>query len=212
MTRAERLAEHYRRLSFATRVYLRHGRRNVRPPGAMILDSADQRLPFDDRGIMYVRHGEPDSIIRTIASDLAQNETWIYTGLNRPVGLFHFMRRDLDADFVLVDQIPCHRAYVADRVQFDARLQRLAMGCDTLGQLAIGSELRRQTLRTLRGESDRTAFAEMLPFFYDIYTFRGDDGRTDVTAAVAIPGSRLRPVDTGAAILYGTMPFGAGLR
>lgn len=32
-----------------------------------------------------------------------------------------------------------------------------------------------------------------LPFFYDLYTFRGADGRTDVVAAFAVPAGRLEP-------------------
>ena len=32
-----------------------------------------------------------------------------------------------------------------------------------------------------------------LPFFYDLYMFRGDDGRTDVVAAFAVPAGRLEP-------------------
>ena len=46
--------------------------------------------------------------------------------------------------------------------------------------------------RALHGDLPDLATPASLPFFYDLYTFRGDKGGTTVVAAVAVPVRRLR--------------------
>jgi hypothetical protein len=41
-----------------------------------------------------------------------------------------------------------------------------------------------------------------LPFFYDLYTFRGEEGRSRVVAAFAVPAGRLREEDRGREVRY----------
>lgn len=48
----------------------------------------------------------------------------------------------------------------------------------------------------------RGADSSSLPFFYDLYTFRGEGGRSQVVAAFAIPAGRLRNEDRDSQILY----------
>lgn len=63
----------------------------------------------------------------------------------------------------------------------------------TLGSISLGSGVLGH--RVAVGPSvAHAADAEVapLPFFYDLYTFRGDDGGTAVVAAVAVPVRRLR--------------------
>ena len=42
-------------------------------------------------------------------------------------------------------------------------------------------------------EAAWSSFAKELPFFFDLYTFRGDRGSTNVVAAVAVPFDKLTP-------------------
>jgi GWxTD domain-containing protein len=71
-----RLAEHYRRWMYALRHYASTGDdqwfefNNVYRGG---------QLPFDDRGVVYIRQGAPDRTTTYIASDLVPpNESWLY--------------------------------------------------------------------------------------------------------------------------------------
>lgn len=82
----ERLREHYRRLLFARRHFaLTVSRRFYGRMDAYRSGSTE----VDDRGIIYVRHGEPTERLRPFVFGLMPNESWYYI---RPDGelLFHF--------------------------------------------------------------------------------------------------------------------------
>ena len=70
-----RLAEHYRRLSRAERRFgLEINRRYYN--GSDMYRSGSTR--FDDRGIVYLRYGEPDRRVVTVTFNLQPNESWLY--------------------------------------------------------------------------------------------------------------------------------------
>jgi tetratricopeptide (TPR) repeat protein len=105
-----RLAEHFRRWTVAQRDFrLPPFRRRFRW-GIELFKSGDHE--FDDRGIVWLRHGEPSERIvwnpsrpgvRTNPRDRAfGNETWRY---DRPDGrlVLHFIARDDPQDFRLVE-------------------------------------------------------------------------------------------------------------
>jgi GWxTD domain-containing protein len=97
----ERLREHYRRLHHARREYRLSGvRRRYDTDERYRSGSAD----LDDRGIVFVRHGAPDTAVRYVAVGACANETWRY---RRPDGdlLLHFVARDDVGDFRLVESV-----------------------------------------------------------------------------------------------------------
>jgi GWxTD domain-containing protein len=116
----ERLAEHNRRWFYAERNFRlvsRHRHYDI----TEVYRSA--QAEFDDRGIIYLRHGEPDARA-TFPSDpgcsqvttcLQPNQSWLY---HRPGGdvVFHFVARDDAADFKLVESL-------ADAMGFRAAVQ-----------------------------------------------------------------------------------------
>jgi len=82
----ERLREHYRRLLYARRRFALtisrrfYGRRDAYRSGSEELD---------DRGVIYVRHGEPQTRLRPFVFGLMPNETWRYDRADGDL-LFHF--------------------------------------------------------------------------------------------------------------------------
>ena len=77
----ERLREHYRRITTAERRYgLEVNRRHYGLGGnggwTDIYHSNSTR--FDDRGIIYIRYGEPDAKVETHAFGVSPNQTWRY--------------------------------------------------------------------------------------------------------------------------------------
>ena len=105
-----RLAEHFRRWDVARRDFrLPPFRRRYRW-GIEIYQSGDSEL--DDRGVVYVRHGEPTRRIVWPSSRTQQridplrrnygNESWRYDRPDGPLTL-HFVARDDPDDFRLVD-------------------------------------------------------------------------------------------------------------
>jgi GWxTD domain-containing protein len=82
----ERLREHYRRLLYARRRFaLTISRRFY--GGRDAYRSGSEEL--DDRGVIYVRHGEPQTRLRPFVFGLMPNETWRYGRADGDL-LFHF--------------------------------------------------------------------------------------------------------------------------
>src|SRR5882724_5993737 len=97
----ERLREHYRRLFYARKNFqLTSLNRHYDIVERYRSGSRD----FDDRGVIYIRHGEPSSRATYAAPGLEPNESWRYT---RPEGdlIFHFVAREDVQDFKLVESL-----------------------------------------------------------------------------------------------------------
>ncbi|MBI4545436.1 MAG: hypothetical protein HY703_09590, partial [Gemmatimonadetes bacterium] len=238
VTVAQRVAEHYRRLARAYQLYRRAGRRGAPPGGAVVRQSgAEWELPLDDRGLVYVRHGEPETTIRTVNPELRPNETWVYAQPDGSKQLFHFIQLRLASDFRLVDdvlaaldpttggsQLEPLSELAQDLAPYDPRYLGLAAKLGRVSQLrshgaaandvrdalvdirfanqSLTAENRDHALTALARDSDRPRFDRELPFYYDIYTFRGDGTGTDVTAALAIPGDQLEPLELEGETVY----------
>ena len=127
----ERLHEHYRRLLYARRRFALtvsrrfYGRRDAYRSGSEELD---------DRGVIYVRHGEPQTRLRPFVFGLMPNETWRYDRADGDL-LFHFSAGYDDAgggdlyDYRLVESVlDLHGAS-------DAPIDQLLLSRETLSPL-----------------------------------------------------------------------------
>jgi GWxTD domain-containing protein len=97
----ERLAEHYRRYFYALehyRLVSRHRRYDVVNP------YRTEQQVFDDRGIIYMRHGEPDRRAVFNAPDVSPNESWLYARQDGGF-IFHFVAADDVQDYKLVESV-----------------------------------------------------------------------------------------------------------
>ncbi len=97
----ERLKEHYRRLQYA-RTNFRLASANRHYEIEMIYHSGSQE--FDDRGMIYLRHGTPTDRASYAEPGVDPNETWVY---RHPDGdlIFHFTSREDVQDFRLVESL-----------------------------------------------------------------------------------------------------------
>ena len=135
--RGGRVAEHYRRLDQARRNYrLVSTRRQYGIAERFRSTQSD----VDDRGVVYIRHGEPDQKARYNAPGIEANESWHYKRESGDL-IFHFVARDDVQDFRLVESL-------FDALGFEAALaMRDAEG---LSNDALGDDLRRHTEGLLR--------------------------------------------------------------
>lgn len=161
-TDRERLREHYIRLDYARHQYLKQAAmRNPAPTG---LDPMD-RGEFDDRGVIYLRHGRPDTRTALGSRDgaeglsttlgrndrpdvettlriigMPQNESWHYERQDGVPMTFHFVRGENEDDFRAVesalDIIRASRQYSLFRAQEEPGDRR-----DTLTLKTWGGEL-----------------------------------------------------------------------
>jgi GWxTD domain-containing protein len=97
----ERLREHYRRLFHARQVFPRYAPERL--PGIAAGPGAGPE-DVDDRGLIYVRHGEPDDRVQFSTLGLEPNESWRYA---RPEGdlVLHFVARHEPDVYRLVESL-----------------------------------------------------------------------------------------------------------
>jgi GWxTD domain-containing protein len=148
----ERLAEHYRRWAYARRSFglvSRHRHYDITEVYRA------KQVEFDDRGVIYMRHGEPDRRARftcTTNEDAngegcAPNESWLYR--RRPAGdlIFHFAARGDVQDFKLVESLVDvlgFRQAIRAATYSDAQVSELYATRDEFGPLygRVGRSMR----------------------------------------------------------------------
>jgi GWxTD domain-containing protein len=100
-TDGERLLEHYRRLFYARKNFqLTANNRHYDIVERYRSGSRD----FDDRGVIYIRHGAPSSRATYAAPGLEPNESWRYSRSDGDL-IFHFIAREDVQDFKLVESL-----------------------------------------------------------------------------------------------------------
>lgn len=94
-----RLREHYRRLAYARRHYSAGGWSLPSDPAFLGNDAA-----LDDRGRLYVRHGEPDARASLSTVGVEPNESWHYRRAGGDL-VFHFVARQDPERYRLVESL-----------------------------------------------------------------------------------------------------------
>jgi hypothetical protein len=145
---------------------------------------------YDDRGAIYIRHGEPE---RTIGEPPLQTHiVWFYSDENGDPLSYHFYKSDRaghSKDYLLVYNLPCPIEPMV--AAFDPRLARLTRPpCDLLKVRSVSALIARDTERALRTDSHRPDIDIAIPFHFDWYTFRAPAG-TELLMAVGVPLDRL---------------------
>jgi len=94
-----RLREHYRRLAYARRHFSAGGWSLPSDPAFLRSEAA-----LDDRGRLYVRHGEPDARVTLNSVGVEPNESWHYRRASGDL-VFHFVARQDPDRFRLVESL-----------------------------------------------------------------------------------------------------------
>ena len=219
----ERLREHYRRLFYARKnFYLTSLSRHYDIVERYRSGSRD----FDDRGVIYIRHGEPSSRATYAAPGLDPNESWRYS---RPEGdlIFHFMAREDVQDFKLVESLfdvlgfsnalalrggltgsegnPVAQELLLSRERLAPIYGRL----QTAGKIATGrfqNEERQVGQASIAlgttTDSYELRFPDELKVHTQVLAVGRDSAGTQVQIAYAISGSSLEPVTVTQGFLY----------
>src|SRR4051812_5370380 len=219
----ERLREHYRRLFYARKNFqLTANNRHYDIVERYRSGSRD----FDDRGVIYIRHGEPSQRASYAAPGLEPNESWRYT---RPDGdlIFHFIAREDVQDFKLVESLFDVLGFSdAVRLQGEAngasdnamaeqlmlsreRLSPIYRRLQSAGRMSNG---RYQTMERQTGQqsialgttsdSYELRFPQELKAHSEVLAVGRDSMGPQVQIAYAIAGSSLEPVPVTRGFLY----------
>ncbi len=146
-----RLAEHYRRLLYAEKHYVFDGfrtwfnnpdklRQQKFPPTFFLNDR------FNDKGLIFIRHGEPDERAVTAGQAIVNNESWRYKPtVASPELIFHFVvdEHAVGNNWRLTPFIN-NPQFLEDRVTWGTTYERLLRG-NPLEQMALEDDLVRQS-------------------------------------------------------------------
>ncbi|HEU4698466.1 MAG TPA: GWxTD domain-containing protein [Gemmatimonadales bacterium] len=209
-----RLREHYRRLFYARRNFaLVSTHRHYDITERYRSGSPD----FDDRGIIYIRHGEPTLRATSPAvNGLEPNESWRY---ERPDGdlLFHFVAREDVQDFKLVESLFdvlsfSNAVYLRQQGGLDRSPGALTLlqsrdglspiygriqGAGSVGTGQMLDQERRQGQRSIeqgtRSDSYELHFPQPLRAQTNVLAVGAENGQPLLQLTYAIPGQDLRP-------------------
>lgn len=125
-----RIAEHYRRWGIAQRLYKLQPQYHQQWDFGQIQRTANSEV--DDRGMVFIRHGEPDDRASFVADGVPPNESWVYHHPGEDL-IVHFAQSLTASGWNLVDGItqlgasPCQIPALLDsRGAIDPTYQRFA--------------------------------------------------------------------------------------
>ena len=222
-----RLAEHYRRLLKAEGDYaydgFRHWHTDPDRLGELRLpETHDLEAPFNDRGLVYVRHGEPDDRVVTVGgAGTPPTVSWRYYD---PAMDFHFLTAGTDNDWRLTPRLPPNGDVFEDREYWGGLYVDLARLTDPARASRSRSALEYEELKgrmvDARREDAARAFTtdrhtwdadvESLEMPHFLAAFRGRGGGAELEIHYALPlgritealGADVRPIsiETGYAL------------
>ena len=221
-TDGERLREHYRRLFYARKNFqLTSNNRHYDIVERYRSGSRD----FDDRGVIYIRHGEPSSRASYAAPGLEPNESWHYSRTDGDL-IFHFIAREDVQDFKLVESLFDVLGFSdAVKLQGEARAsdnavaEQLMLSREQLSPIyrrlqsaGAGSTGRYQSQERQAGQesialgttsdSYELRFPTELKATSEVLAVGRDSSGPQVQIAYAISGSTLEPVTVTRGYLY----------
>jgi GWxTD domain-containing protein len=220
----ERVAEHYRRMWYARRNF-----RLVSPKRQYRIEERyrSYSTDYDDRGLIYIRHGEPTERAAVTRQNLPLNQSWRYA---RPDGdlIFHFVAREDVQDYKLVESLydvlgfdvavalrgggatPTQRGDAVDLLQSREQLAPIygrliaAGGGGTMGLMDRERLDGRKSIK-VGTESDSYALefpADLEEVRWEVLGAGEQGGRPLVHLAWAVPGKSLRPVASTRGTMY----------
>jgi len=212
----ERLAEHYRRLGFALAQFTR------RTDGPMLPNAINQQwpdAPVDERGVIYIRHGEPIDIIHTApmlspGSAMCRMLAGEPTILGSPDGKQYrapaqwrtsgamdnesWVYPDENGRYRLMNFLRC-KGFVDYAIPYDVPCgsewaeERKGYDMDLrFCDVDTRERVRSYTREAFATDTHQPAFEAELPFAFDLFAFRGTGGRTDLSAPIAVLSDSLR--------------------
>ena len=191
-----RLAEHYRRLLYADKYFMFDRFRTWfnNPDKLTYLNfNPVYKLneEYNDKGFIYIRHGQRDDWAATIAENVPHNESWLYYQTDTtPQMTFHFFLENT-INFWRLGPVIIDSQMLDDRIHWGGIYFRMARA-NPLERLAIQNEMAEESRKSVTAAlaSDRHTWEQKvkpLQIPFSGATFRGDNGKTLLEIYYGIP-------------------------
>lgn len=211
--RGTRLREHYRRIGTARERF-----RLLSYPRHYELNELwrNREAEYDDRGLVYIRHGEPDQTASAVRGGACPNASWLYRRNDGNL-IFHFVARQSPDDWRLVETLAnvggasgattrlqqagpsriCRpiEGLFESRTKLDPIYSQLAVNDSRINwerELAITTRSREVGTTT---DSDLPRFARSLDVVWRAYGLLGNaPGQGRALVLMSVPGAALSPI------------------
>ncbi|MFQ6114275.1 MAG: tetratricopeptide repeat protein [bacterium] len=149
---------------------------------------------FNDKGMIYLHHGEPDQIAKT-QSTATSNESWLYYEReNRPKLIFHFVieERFGTGNNWRLTPVLTDRDMLQDRTGWDPKLDRMLLTSSRVEFSSLQNQLADESRETVNiaMSSDFHTWDEAVEFLdipYYMASFRGGENLTRLEIYYGIP-------------------------
>ena len=210
--RGTRVGAHYERIGSARLRF-----RLLTYPRRYELDElwVNRSAEFDDRGLVFIRHGMPDDTASAVRAGACPNTSWLYRRADGNL-IFHFVARENPDDWRLVETLanvsggagattrvrqagPARSCGAVDgllesRASLDPIYGRLAVSPSRMNwerELALTTRSREIGTTT---DSDALRYPHVLDVAWRAYGLLGDGGRGRILLLVSVPGRSLRQI------------------
>lgn len=194
-----RLLEHYSRLLVAEKEYWYDGvRSRVNNPDKFgVFDfPAYYKLneEFNDKGLIYIRHGNPNDVARTAGASVSLNESWLYYEReDRDKLIFHFLISEytMGNNWRLSSALD-NRAMLEDRLGWDHSIRKVYFSksdLDFYSNLNLMAAQSMVDVKRAMASDFHTWSEEIMPLetYYHFAYFKGDSGKTEAKVYIALP-------------------------
>lgn len=218
----ERITEHYRRVHYAKRNFaLVTTKRHYDIAERYRSNSKD----FDDRGVIYIRHGEPTDRATLGIPNIELNETWKYAKSDGDL-VFHFVAREDVQDYKLVESLydvlgfanavrfqtgdsigdgQAVTRLLESRERIDPIYSRLK-GVGRSGRITMTGDERRMGQRSIvvgtTSDSYELRYQENLRARTDVMAVGRSDAGNLLQVTWAVPGATLKPITHELGFVY----------
>ncbi|HEX6644949.1 MAG TPA: hypothetical protein VF037_09730 [Gemmatimonadales bacterium] len=207
--RGSRLSAHYQRIGDARRRF-----RILTYPRRYELDElwVNRDAEFDDRGLIFIRHGMPDDTASAVRAGSCPNTSWLYRRSDGNL-IFHFLARENPDDWRLVETLanvsggagattrvrqagPSHscgavEGLLESRASLDPIYGRLAVSGSRMNwERELRMTTRSREIGTAT-DSDALRYPHVLDVAWRAYGLLGSGSRGRILLLVSIPGSAL---------------------
>jgi hypothetical protein len=210
--RGTRVAAHYERIGSARLRF-----RLLTYPRRYELDElwVNREAEFDDRGLVFIRHGMPDDTASAVRAGACPNTSWLYRRAEGNL-IFHFVARENPDDWRLVETL----ANVAGGIGATTRVRQAgpSRSCGAVdgllesrasldpiyGRLAVSPSRmnwERELSMTTRSreigtttDSDALRYPRVLDVAWRAYGLLGEGGNGRILLLVSVPGRSLKRI------------------
>jgi len=201
-----RLAEHFKRLLTAEENYEFDGFRTwfnnpdkyhiLRFPQAYKLNQE-----LNDKGMIYIRLGEPSETETTIGENIPTNESWLYKrSQTTPEMTFHFVKENAAGNNWRFIPYLTDPEMLEDRMQWDPNYNQM-LQAEPTEQLMLQQKMAAESKASVMAglTTERQTWTKDFATFdmpFSCSTFRGEQGNTLVELYYAIPKALLSKIST----------------